>query len=426
MSKRTRSPQKSAASAGPPPRQKRRTGLVLAGALVVIFVGYVGWANALPAPQVEHRVLPQPNGFEDAARAVSRLPPVTAGSLILDQENNLPAQLRKELAPDEPALQELRRTIHEPFMQPAAPGMVSLDQQWSRFRDAGRELVAESRLAMMEKKPAIAAEYAGDAVELGIRLPRGGGAVARLIGESAELLGLAQLERCITALSLSEAAAAGNRLERLMADESPVVDTLREERRMVLNTTREIVDGRISPEKLGSPVGTLTRRGVRLPWWLYPKRWTYDSLDRGFREVEAKATKAYPDREPFRMPREPFSRIILPIMDELVFTSTKAETALRLVRLELALWAYRAEHHDLYPERLEQVGAPLVGSLPADPFSGKPFIYRRAKKGYQLYSAGPDGLDDEGQAVMLRNLFPDTRGDVLAGHLFPEPQPAHR
>lgn len=399
---------------------------MLGGALAVLFVGYVGWANALPAPQLERRVLPQPNGYEDAARAVSRIHPVKTGSLILDQENNLPAQLRKELAPDEAALQELRRALHEPFLQPAAPGMVSLDQQWTRFRDAGRELAAESRLAMMEKKPALAAEYAGDAIELGVRLPRGGGAVARLIGESAELLGLAQLERCIIWLSPAEAVAAGNRLERLMADEEPVADTLREERRMVLNTTRDIVDGRISPEKLGSPVGTLTRRDVRLPWWLYPKRWTYDSLDRGFRELETKAGKVYPEREPFRMPREPFSRIILPVMDELVFTSTKTETALRLVRLELALWAHQGGHHGIYPERLEQIGPPLVGSLPADPFSGKPFIYRRAKKGYQLYSAGPDGLDDEGQAVMLRNLFPNTRGDVLAGHMFPEPQRAHR
>ena len=35
-------------------------------------------------------------------------------------------------------------------------------------------------------------------------------------------------------------------------------------------------------------------------------------------------------------------------------------------------------------------------TLPTDPFTGKPFVYRRSGAGFRLYSLGPDQQDDDG------------------------------
>ena len=58
----------------------------------------------------------------------------------------------------------------------------------------------------------------------------------------------------------------------------------------------------------------------------------------------------------------------------------------------LALNDYHYAHH-AYPDALGALGA----ALPLDPFSGKPFCYRRAGAGYVLYSVGENGVDDGGR-----------------------------
>jgi hypothetical protein len=67
---------------------------------------------------------------------------------------------------------------------------------------------------------------------------------------------------------------------------------------------------------------------------------------------------------------------------------------LGLARVALALKAYQAEHGQ-YPSSLapvQQAGWPL----PPDPFTGKPFHYRRERTGFTVWSAGPDMVDDRG------------------------------
>jgi hypothetical protein len=67
-----------------------------------------------------------------------------------------------------------------------------------------------------------------------------------------------------------------------------------------------------------------------------------------------------------------------------------------------AIMRYRLEHDDL-PEQLDQlIQAGYLNSLPADPFSGRSFVYRKADKDFLLYSLGPD-FDDDGGTRSNRN-----------------------
>lgn len=62
---------------------------------------------------------------------------------------------------------------------------------------------------------------------------------------------------------------------------------------------------------------------------------------------------------------------------------TRMESDLNAVQTRIALEQYRNEHN-AYPETLEAVKEWLGGSLPMDPFTGRPFPYRRDEGAYVL------------------------------------------
>ena len=49
-----------------------------------------------------------------------------------------------------------------------------------------------------------------------------------------------------------------------------------------------------------------------------------------------------------------------------------------------------------YPNSLDALIPSLLPTLPIDPFSGKPYLYRRVGKGFIVYSVGCNGIDDGG------------------------------
>jgi len=73
----------------------------------------------------------------------------------------------------------------------------------------------------------------------------------------------------------------------------------------------------------------------------------------------------------------------------------KGIASLGLMQAALALRAYQSEHGG-YPASLADLRAAGGWAIPDDPFSGKPFIYRRQGAGYLIYSVGPDLQDNGG------------------------------
>ena len=66
-----------------------------------------------------------------------------------------------------------------------------------------------------------------------------------------------------------------------------------------------------------------------------------------------------------------------------------------LLCLGLAIEAYRNEHGS-YPASLEVIAARLGGTLPLDPFTGRPYVYRVSGDTFALYSVGADQTDQGG------------------------------
>jgi hypothetical protein len=109
-----------------------------------------------------------------------------------------------------------------------------------------------------------------------------------------------------------------------------------------------------------------------------------------------------------------FSRSILPGMVNTLQTQARHEVMLDLAQLGLTIEAYRAET-GACPEDLGAISGRIPGGLPLDPFSGRPYIYRRAGTGFVLYSVSINGTDDGGRHNNLD-------GDIVwRGHEEPQP-----
>ena len=77
-----------------------------------------------------------------------------------------------------------------------------------------------------------------------------------------------------------------------------------------------------------------------------------------------------------------------------------------VTRLAVALAGYRADRGQ-YPEKLDDLTPDYVKSVPPDPFTDQPLIYRVTADGYLLYSVGRNGVDDGGTGDDPEAKMPD-------------------
>ncbi len=54
-----------------------------------------------------------------------------------------------------------------------------------------------------------------------------------------------------------------------------------------------------------------------------------------------------------------------------------------------------------YPEKLETLVPGILSEVPIDPFTGKPFVYRREGEGFIVYSLGSNEKDDGGRSTYM-------------------------
>ena len=67
-----------------------------------------------------------------------------------------------------------------------------------------------------------------------------------------------------------------------------------------------------------------------------------------------------------------------------------------LAQTAMALKAYKSKL-GTYPDSLAEVKSKIGWKIPDDPFSGKPFVYKRRGDGFLIYSWGYDLKDDGGK-----------------------------
>jgi len=94
----------------------------------------------------------------------------------------------------------------------------------------------------------------------------------------------------------------------------------------------------------------------------------------------------------------------------------RLDASRRLVLADLAVRLYRFEHGEA-PAGLSDLVPSILKSVPIDPYSGKPLIYRRLDKTEQLYSVGPDRDDDNLDPVLGQRHVDTSNGDFTVDSL---------
>jgi hypothetical protein len=98
--------------------------------------------------------------------------------------------------------------------------------------------------------------------------------------------------------------------------------------------------------------------------------------------------------------------------DSLRGASNRSEALRRLVLADLAVRLHQKENQGAPPASLEALVPAILSSVPIDPFTDKPLIYRVVKDGYQLYSTGPDRDDDKLDPTIKSMGRNDSNGDA--------------
>jgi hypothetical protein len=91
--------------------------------------------------------------------------------------------------------------------------------------------------------------------------------------------------------------------------------------------------------------------------------------------------------------------------------ANRRDALLRLLQADLAIRLFLHQHGQL-PEQLDEVVPEYLDSVPVDPFSGQPLIYRRTDDEFVLYSVGADGTDDGGVFGSWADYFLGTGYDL--------------
>jgi hypothetical protein len=381
--------------------------------------GYLLWANFLPPPEPDVRVIPSPNGYDAAIDATYRFPNSPKDSALAAPEKADLAELRKLLAKDRLAIEALRNAVRQEWMLPQPADVLSDYPYLMWLREGSRRLVAEARVARAEGRPGDAARRGLDSAELGAKVGRGGPLLHNLVGSACTLAGIGQVERCLLSLSAKEARQAGHRLDRVLQQQPSEVEVFQEERRAALRSLQETLGGRAPPG--GSATGA-SSLGSRLPAF-WPRPWSYAEADRVLKAAVARAELPYRRRRPLPESKDPVSRVLSSSRTGAAFVLVRRDAIERLVRVELAVHEYRLRHGRC-PPALGEVTAGLDARTTLDPFSGGLFVYRCQGDGWLLYSVGPDGKDNGGRPIPAPKLKEHAEGDIVAGKLWPQAEPA--
>jgi hypothetical protein len=80
--------------------------------------------------------------------------------------------------------------------------------------------------------------------------------------------------------------------------------------------------------------------------------------------------------------------------------NAQLEATLLAARTGLACRLHRSRT-GAYPESLEALVPGILKEVPVDPFTGKPFVYRREREGFIVYSLGSNEKDDGGRSTYM-------------------------
>jgi hypothetical protein len=294
--------------------------------------------------------LPNPNGYDDFVKASAAVVGNVGDYPTLDR-NDLDALVSTNAEP----LRLLRVGLSRQCLMPMDSALTNDTGMMNRLAEMKRLvqlLATEGRLREIENRPSDAARSYTDAIRFGNEMSRGGFLITRLVGIACESIGCHALAKVVPKLSREDARIVLSDLGKVDDGHVSWAEVLRGEKYCVHYQLR----GRFNP----------ILRVVS--WWQ-----TREAMEKA--ETRHKIVVAHE----------------------------------RLVAGELALRSYQSEQGRA-PARLDDLVTNYLSTVPQDPFTGRPFIYRSQGTNWLLYSVGPDGIDDSGRPA--GRGWP-VKGDIL-------------
>ncbi|MCW5551475.1 MAG: hypothetical protein KIS67_04835 [Verrucomicrobiae bacterium] len=308
--------------------------LALVAIIALVLIVFVAFITA--KPEVPY-ALPNPNGFDDLAKAGAAVANGVGEYQRFSQE-----ELRVFVAAHSDALALARtglaRTCAVPIKTFLEDYQAMSDVLMGQKRLA-QLLVAEGQLAELEDRPADAVRSHLDAVRLGQEISRGGFLINRLVGIACSAIGMAPLGKLAPNLE-------GEQLKPIVAE-------------------LETIDrAGVTWEEVWAAEKAFMRHEVRKqPFslaWLTEWRGFRASIRKGQDKHEESAAR------------------------------------LRLLATELALRGFTTET-GRPPAALDELLPNYLRAVPVDPFTERPLIYRPQGTNWLLYSVGPNRLDEGGK-----------------------------
>ena len=313
----------------------------------------------------------------------------------------------------------------------SAPGSRAYHERLAYLRDCARLLSLEATERAVSGQPDQAAAALDAALRMARGLRRDPWHTSEMMADACEAMALRQLQWVVARVEPSPQAA--RRLQERMAhqvDPDRLAKVLVAERCLVANNHQDVwvllsppggrpgslrglldrVRGMLGgPPRPGGPFAGLRlrplSRGERL-WCLGLLEPCIAAARAAEPSTALRVRQALADYVTERPKRGMGAQQFAARLAHLIQQTLAAEARLKCARSALAALRYRAKHGKL-PETLDALVPDLVESLPPDPFSGKPLLYRKDADGFVLYAVGENGKDDQGDIERAKGKQPD-------------------
>jgi hypothetical protein len=333
------------------------------GLAVIAFCLVVWFGRGADHRSEELPPIPSPNGYDDVLAGGRDIEKRISGFNRVDLSTADEKTLTAVVDASREGVVRGRVGLDRPFQVPVVLDLdeimkISIKEAGSIRSGFARALAAEGRLAALRKQTDQAARADVDLLRLGDAMSHRVPLQDYMISIAVQGMGLRLLRDLHTELNASECRRLIEMLEPLEKNREPVSNVIRLEHR--------VMDFNLNK------MGVMARASLSLSGYLTKEKRnvasTLESLQR------------------------------------------RHDVTRRLLIVALALRAYRLEHDDA-PEALDALVPSYLKSVPIDPYTEKPLIYRKDGKEALLYSTGPDRDDDKLDPVLGRRHLETSNGD---------------
>lgn len=349
-----------------------------------------------------------------------------------DDREYSPAEMAQLVDENRTVLSEARRALTLPYTPPPVHDLSDKFPYFAKFRAIARLFALDAKVKEANGQWAAALDSRLDAVALGEKVQSHTVMIGSLVGAACELIGLRPSWTNVDHLSAEESKTEARRLEALIAGHPPFAETQANEKRVgynslpILYRTKDPValfdadNPDFSDDErqfLKQAFAELHRVGVAAA------QRDYQTASAIAVQRDSGAWKATGNEQaPGRLM---ITRVLLSTYTPKIrFKILLVETQARLLLTQLALRAYHDDNGS-YPDTLQALVPAYLKAIPADLFSASDTLkYGLMGNSPLVYSIGPDGVDDAGQAIVspdekdeVKRHFPDmdSTGDIVAG-----------